>query len=140
MVEFVGFAQSPQIPEGDEHLVHQLTLATHINTDAATRRIFAADSAHAWLGATSKFALQPGGKIETSERTITVIEVNLPKSATMIADSFGELRIALKKQGAGTLVDIRFSRWALPAETEEFWLVTRDLCAKLETLLEVNVG
>ena len=140
MVEFVGFAQSPQIPEGAEHLLHQLTLATKISSDAATRRIFAADSAQSWLGATSKFALQPGGKIETSERSITVIEVNLPKSATMIADSFGELRIAVKKQGAGALVDIRFSRWALPADFEEFWLVTREMCAKLETLLEVNVG
>jgi len=140
MVEFVGFAQSPQITEGAERLLHELTLTTNIGLDAAAKRIFAPASAQAWLGTTTKFVLQPGGKIETSERTITVIEVNLPKSVTMIADAFGELRIALAKQGSAAVVDIRFSRWALPAETDAFRQATTELCSKLETLLEVNVG
>ncbi|MFM5904047.1 MAG: hypothetical protein ACKOOD_03060 [Microbacteriaceae bacterium] len=140
MVEFVGFAQSPQIPEGSERLVYGLEYASTQSIDDAAKLIVGRDTAEQWLGEVSKFQLQPGGKIVGAERTLTVTELNLPKSVTLIADAFGEGRLTIEKRADGCLVTLTFVRWALPSEFDEFWSVTRAYCSKLERLLEVNDG
>ncbi len=140
MSDFVGFAKSPKLPAEAEQLVLELDVESPMPIDSAAKTLFSKDGAFGWLGETLKFDLAPGGKIITDELTFTVTEVTLPKTVTLVCEELGEVHFSLRKGNDGCAASIRFSRWALPADTEKFWQTARTLGAKLQQILEVNVG
>ncbi len=140
MAKFVGFAESPKPPEGAQLVVISADLEVAGDRDSTVARLFGKATANAWLGAFSKYELSLGGKVlfeADARKPITFTEVNLPKSVTLIGETFGELQFSLTKAGSATNVHLRFSRWVPPEDLEVFEQTTTDL---IEAIAEATKG
>jgi hypothetical protein len=143
VVEFVGFAQSPQVPEGATLLTNKTSVHTSVSYKDAAATLLTKSAASAWLASVQKWNLDLGSKLTFTDGDLvdivaTVTEANLPKSFAIIANEFGQLRIVATKNGAGTLLEIDFARWSLPEDQERFLEISNAVIGRAQKLLEVN--
>lgn len=143
MVEFVGFAQSPQIPEGATLLTNKTTVPVNVAYKDAAAALLTKAAAAQWLASVKTWQLDLGAKLAFTDGDLvdivaTVTEANLPKSFAMIANEFGQLRIVATKNGSGTLLEIDFARWSLPEDQGRFLEISEAVIGRAQKLLEVN--
>lgn len=143
MVEFVGFAQSPQIPDGATLLTNKTSVQLNVSYKDAAATLLTKSAAAQWLAPVKTWQLDLGAKLTFTDGDLvdivaTVTEANLPKSFAMIADEFGQLRILASKKGAGTLLEIDFARWSLPEDQRSFLEISNAVIGRAQRLLEVN--
>lgn len=140
MVKFVGFAESPKPPAGAQLVTVAVSIASDLSQDALAAHILSKTGARAWLGDFTKFDLSIGGKVvfaEASLPSITFTSVNLPKQVTLISEELGELEIVITKSKTNAELRLRFSRWVLPEQRENFENAANRTAKSLAAALEV---
>lgn len=140
MVKFVGFAESPKPPQGATLVEISSTVETNLSQDDAAAKLFAKATADAWLGQFVQYDLRPGGKVlfkDPSVDSFTFSSVNLPKRVSMISESIGEVQIVITKSQSGAVMHLRFSRWVLENQSQQFEQAARDFAKRLSAALEV---
>jgi hypothetical protein len=143
VVEFVGFAQSPQIPEGARLLTKKLDVEISISLKDAAATLLTRAAAAQWLAPVKTWQLDLGAKLTFTNGDLvdivaTVTEANLPKSFAMIANEFGQLRIVASKGRTGTRLEIEFARWSLVQDEAAFARISEAVIKRAQKLLEVN--
>ncbi len=142
MVEFVGFAKSPQIPEGAKLLTNKAAFQISRSYKDAAAELLTKNAACTWLAPMQTWRLDLGTKITFDSGDLdgviaTVTEANLPKSFALIANDFGQLRILATKSELGTWLEIEFSRWSLPQDETKFLKISEAVIQRAQKLLEV---
>lgn len=146
MVEFVGFAPSPKVPEGSRLLTNQFIVDVNVSYKDAAATLLTKVAATQWLASVQTWQLDLGSKIIFTDGDLagivaTVTETNLPRSLALIANEFGQLRILASKTQDGARIEIEFARWSLPEDEARFLELSNAVIQRAQILLEaVRVG
>lgn len=142
MVEFVGFAPSPKVPEGSRLLTNATSVQVNVAYKDAAATLLTKAAASQWLASVQTWQLDLGSKLIFTDGDLvgivaTVTETNLPKSLVLIANEFGQLRIVATKSDSGALLEIDFARWSLPDDEARFFELSNAVIDRAQKLLEV---
>lgn len=142
MVEFVGFAPSPKVPEGSRLLTNQFIVDVNVSYKDAAATLLTKVAATQWLASVQTWQLDLGSKIIFTDGDLagivaTVTETNLPRSLALIANEFGQLRILASKTQDGARIEIEFARWSLPEDEARFLELSNAVIQRAQILLEV---
>ena len=142
MVEFVGFAPSPKVPEGSRLLTNKCIIDVTVSYKDAAATLLTKAAATQWLASVQAWQLDLGSKIIFTDGDLagivaTVTETNLPRSLALIANEFGQLRILASKTQGGTRIEIEFARWSLPEDEARFLELSNAVIQRAQILLEV---
>ncbi len=142
MVEFVGFAPSPKVPEGSRLLTNQCIVDVNVSYKDAAATLLTKAAAAGWLASVQTWQLDLGSKLTFTDGDLagivaTVTETNLPRSIAVIANEFGQLRILASKTQDGARIEIEFARWSLPEDEARFLELSNAVIQRAQKLLEV---
>ena len=141
MVEFVGFAKSPKIPDGAKLLTNKISVNVSLSFKDAAAALLTKTAATQWLAPMNTWQLDLGSKLNFTDGNLidvvaTVTESNLPKSFAMIANEFGQLRIRATKNSLGAALEIEFARWSLAQDEQRFFEISNAAILRAQKLLE----
>jgi hypothetical protein len=112
-VNFVGFQESVEVPEGFKLLEIKDEISSKLGKDELFSYLSRADLISQWFYQVSNLDLRPGGKIsfiddsgKSSEAVCT--SVIFGKEISLLADVFGNFTAKVKKAGSGSKVEAQF--------------------------------